>query len=97
MIDLRWGLREESQDDHTIIEFCIREIENCKKSSLGPCFVVCVCDFCLQFLWILLTFLRDSADTVRIINTARSIVTLLTLSVSLTLPVVSSLSYSSLL
>ncbi|ESO12419.1 hypothetical protein HELRODRAFT_63361 [Helobdella robusta] len=39
MIDLRWGLREESQDDHTIIEFCIKEIEKCKHLSIGPSFV----------------------------------------------------------
>jgi len=42
MMDLRWGLREESQDNHTVIEFCIQEIENCAKMSLGPSFVVCL-------------------------------------------------------
>ena len=41
-MDLRWGLREESQDNHTVIEFCIQEIENCTKMSLGPSFVVCL-------------------------------------------------------
>lgn len=40
MIDLRWGIREQSHDDHTIIDFCLKEIENCKKVSLGPSFVV---------------------------------------------------------
>jgi len=40
-MDLRWGLREESQDNHTVIEFCIQEIENCAQMSLGPSFVVC--------------------------------------------------------
>jgi len=40
MMDLRWGLREESQDNHTVIEFCIQEIERCVKMSLGPSFVV---------------------------------------------------------
>jgi len=39
-MDLRWGLREESQDNHTVIEFCMQEIENCARMSLGPCFVV---------------------------------------------------------
>ena len=42
MIDLRWGLREASQDDHSIIEFCIKEIENCKRLSIGPNFVVSI-------------------------------------------------------
>jgi len=42
MMDLRWGLREESQDNHTVIDFCMQEIENCAKMSLGPSFVVCV-------------------------------------------------------
>jgi len=40
MMDLRWGLGEESQDNHTVIEFCIQEIENCVRMSLGPSFVV---------------------------------------------------------
>jgi len=39
-MDLRWGIREQSHDDHTIIEFCMREIENCKRTSVGPTFVV---------------------------------------------------------
>lgn len=42
MIDLRWGIREQSHDDHTIIDFCLKEIENCKKVSLGPSFVVLI-------------------------------------------------------
>jgi len=40
LMDLRWGIREQSHDDHTIIEFCMREIENCKRTSVGPTFVV---------------------------------------------------------
>ena len=39
-MDLRWGIREQSHDDHTIIEFCMREIENCKRASVGPTFIV---------------------------------------------------------
>ena len=39
-MDLRWGIREQSHDDHTIVEFCMREIENCKRASVGPTFVV---------------------------------------------------------
>ncbi|ELT97480.1 hypothetical protein CAPTEDRAFT_103802, partial [Capitella teleta] len=40
VVDLRWGIREEAQDDHTIIETCLQEIERCKKTSIGPSFVV---------------------------------------------------------
>jgi len=47
MMDLRWGLREESQDNHTVIEFCIQEIDRCSKVSLGPNFVVCISRFLL--------------------------------------------------
>ena len=39
-MDLRWGIREHSHDDHTIIDFCLKEIERCKKLSIGPSFVV---------------------------------------------------------
>lgn len=42
VVDLRWGIREESQDDHTIIETCLQEIERCKKTSVGPSFVVSI-------------------------------------------------------
>ena len=50
MMDLRWGLREESVDNHTVIEFCMQEIENCVRQSLGPSFVVCcvLCRFELE-------------------------------------------------
>jgi len=40
MMDLRWGIREQSLNDHTIIEFCLREIDKCKTKSIGPNFVV---------------------------------------------------------
>ena len=40
MMDLRWGIREQSRNDHTIIEFCLREIDKCKTKSVGPNFVV---------------------------------------------------------
>jgi len=40
MMDLRWGIREQSRNDHTIIEFCLREIDKCKTKSIGPNFVV---------------------------------------------------------
>ena len=40
LIDLRWGIRAESQEDHTTIDFCLREIDNCKRTSIGSSFVV---------------------------------------------------------
>jgi len=40
MMDLRWGIREQSRNDHTIIEFCLREIDKCRTKSIGPNFVV---------------------------------------------------------
>ena len=40
-MDLRWGIRDESEDDHSIIDFCLREIDDCQKVSIGPTFVVC--------------------------------------------------------
>ena len=42
MVDLRWGINEQAHDNHKIIEFCLREIENCKTVSIGPSFVVSI-------------------------------------------------------
>lgn len=42
VVDLRWGVREEAQDDHATIDVCLQEIENCKASSVGPSFVVSI-------------------------------------------------------
>ena len=53
-MDLRWGIREQSHDDHTIIEFCLREIENCKRTSVGPTFVVSLFPSLLSALQLLL-------------------------------------------
>jgi len=54
-MDLRWGIREQSHDDHTIIEFCLREIDRCKTKSIGPNFVVsvsyCVARCCETSSW----------------------------------------------
>ena len=40
VVDMRWGIRDESMDEHETLELCIREIENCQKFSTGPSFVV---------------------------------------------------------
>lgn len=40
IVDMRWGIREEAEDDHTTTETCLKEIEACQKLSTGPNFVV---------------------------------------------------------
>ena len=37
---MRWGIRDDAEDDHTTIETCMREIQACQKVSTGPTFVV---------------------------------------------------------
>lgn len=37
---MRWGVRDESTDDHMTTELCMKEIENCQRLSMGPNFVV---------------------------------------------------------
>ena len=38
--DMRWGIRDEALDDHSTTEICLSEIENCRKLSVGPNFMV---------------------------------------------------------
>lgn len=40
MVDMRWGVTDDSQNDHTVEKICLLEIGNCQKISLGPNFVV---------------------------------------------------------
>jgi hypothetical protein len=40
VVDMRWGVRDESTDDHKTAELCMNEIDNCQRLSLGPNFVV---------------------------------------------------------
>lgn len=40
VVDMRWGIRDQSMDDHETMELCIREIKNCQNVSTGPSFVV---------------------------------------------------------
>lgn len=40
VVDMRWGVRDESTDDHKTAELCMQEIDNCQRLSLGPNFVV---------------------------------------------------------
>ncbi|XP_033743470.1 uncharacterized protein LOC117329570 [Pecten maximus] len=40
MVDMRWGVTDDSQNDHTVEKICLLEVENCQKISLGPNFVL---------------------------------------------------------
>lgn len=39
-VDMRWGVTEDSQIDHSVEKICLLEVENCQKISLGPNFIV---------------------------------------------------------
>ena len=43
---MRWGVREEAEDDHMTTELCLKEIKACQTLSIGPKFVVRC-----EFLW----------------------------------------------
>ncbi|KAH7701155.1 Protein T05C3.2 [Aphelenchoides avenae] len=40
---MRWGVRDEATDDHMTTNLCINEIHNCQRLSMGPSFVVFLC------------------------------------------------------
>ena len=40
VVDMRWGVRDESNDDHSTLELCLKEIRACQELSTGPNFVV---------------------------------------------------------
>lgn len=40
IVDMRWGVRDESTDDHLTSELCMKELEACQKLSTGPSFIV---------------------------------------------------------
>ena len=39
---MRWGVREDAQDDHQTTQIVLREVERCQKISQGPNFVVSI-------------------------------------------------------
>ncbi|KAL3863458.1 hypothetical protein ACJMK2_005212 [Sinanodonta woodiana] len=39
VVDLRWGVRDEAQDDHSTVETVLKEVIKCQKISVGPNFV----------------------------------------------------------
>ncbi|XP_063447169.1 NACHT domain- and WD repeat-containing protein 1-like [Mytilus trossulus] len=40
IVDMRWGVTEDSQIDHSVEKICLLEVENCQKISLGPNFIL---------------------------------------------------------
>jgi hypothetical protein len=40
VVDMRWGVRDESTDEHKTVDLCMTEIDACQRLSLGPNFVV---------------------------------------------------------
>ena len=40
VVDMRWGVRDESTDDHMTTELCMRELRACQRLSTGPNFIV---------------------------------------------------------
>lgn len=42
VVDMRWGVREEAQDDHLTVDLCMQEIHECQRISVGPTFVVSI-------------------------------------------------------
>lgn len=40
VVDMRWGVRDESTDDHMGTELCLKELIQCRDISTGPIFVV---------------------------------------------------------
>ncbi|XP_052105636.1 NACHT domain- and WD repeat-containing protein 1-like isoform X2 [Mytilus californianus] len=39
VVDMRWGVRDEAADDHSAVDLCLKELEQCQKLSTGPNFV----------------------------------------------------------
>ncbi|KAK3736404.1 hypothetical protein QZH41_017906 [Actinostola sp. cb2023] len=39
IVDMRWGIRDESTDDHLTSELCMKELYACQKLSTGPSFI----------------------------------------------------------
>ncbi|XP_068701494.1 protein qui-1-like [Montipora foliosa] len=39
VVDMRWGVRDESTDDHMTTELCMRELRACQRLSTGPNFI----------------------------------------------------------
>lgn len=40
VVDMRWGVRDESTDDQSTLELCLKELKACQELSTGPNFMV---------------------------------------------------------
>ena len=50
VVDMRWGVRDESTDDHMTTELCMRELRACQKLSAGPNFIVSLISARISYL-----------------------------------------------
>lgn len=55
VVDMRWGVRDESADDHSTLELCLKEIRACQELSTGPNFMVSV----VKLSWVPFSTLID--------------------------------------
>eukprot|EP00050_Salpingoeca_kvevrii_P006534 m.290010 g.290010 ORF g.290010 m.290010 type:complete len:1604 (-) comp12228_c0_seq1:130-4941(-) len=44
VVDMRWGVREQTMDDHGTSKLCLSEVDRCLQESAGPCFVTMLGD-----------------------------------------------------
>lgn len=62
VVDMRWGVRDNATADHLTSALCIKEIETCKRLSMGPHFVVSE-----NMIWCTLTCgLNQSKNTITV-------------------------------
>ena len=40
VVDMRWGVNDDMSADHLTTQLCLKEINNCRRLSQGPQFVV---------------------------------------------------------
>ena len=40
VVDLKWGVRHQPRDDQSTVDLCLKQIEKCQRTSIGPNFVV---------------------------------------------------------
>lgn len=56
VVDMRWGVRDESTDDHMGTELCLKELIQCRDISTGPIFVVQLFINYYQHFFVLILF-----------------------------------------
>uniref|UniRef100_A0A8C9DML2 Uncharacterized protein n=1 Tax=Prolemur simus TaxID=1328070 RepID=A0A8C9DML2_PROSS len=40
VVDLRWGMQNTEATNYLTAELCLEEVDRCRKTSIGPAFVV---------------------------------------------------------